>query len=81
MFTITLRSARELRGFSIKEVAVYCAITEEDVKKYESDTRCIPFTVAKKMKRLFHIKLEQVFIGLESDYDKNFPPRTCLKRA
>ena len=68
MFQITLRMARELSELSVEEVAVIYGITVEDVKRYEKDTRKMPFDLAKKAKRLFHINIEQIYLGLESEY-------------
>ena len=77
MFKITLRTARELSGYSMEEVAGFCGVTVEDVKRYENDTRKMPFDLAKKAKRLFHINIEQIYLGLESECANN----DCLKRA
>ena len=71
MFRISLRAARELSEYTVDEVAVICGITVEDVKRYEEDTRKMPFDLAKKAKRLFRIKIEQIYVGLESEYVKN----------
>jgi len=68
MFKITLGMARKLSELSVEEVAGYCGITAEDVKRYEKDTRKMPFDLAKKAKRLFHINIEQIYLGLESEY-------------
>ncbi|WP_135549016.1 helix-turn-helix domain-containing protein [Desulfosporosinus fructosivorans] len=71
MAQVTLRSAREMNGYSMEDIAVVCGITVEDVKMYEEDTRKMPFDLAKKAKRLFRINIEQIFVGLESEYVKN----------
>lgn len=71
MFKISLRAARELSGYTVEEVAVICGITVEDVKGYEKDTREMPFDLARKVKRLFHINIEQIHLGLESEYTNN----------
>jgi transcriptional regulator with XRE-family HTH domain len=68
MFKITLRMARELAGYTVEEVAGICGVSVDDVKMYESDTRVLPFELARVMKRLYHIKLEQIYIGLELEY-------------
>jgi len=71
MFQITLRTARELSGYTVENVAVICGITVEDVKRYEENTKKMPFDLAKKVKCLFHINIEQIYLGLESEYSKN----------
>lgn len=87
MFKITLRMARELSELSVEEVAVVYGITVEDVKRYEKDTREMPFDLAKKAKRLFHINIGQIYLGLESEYIKNSNQKRaqnvpmCPKRA
>ena len=87
MFKISLKTARELSGYTVEEVAVICGITVEDVKRYENDTRKMPFDLAKKTKRLFHINIGQIYLGLESEYIKNSNQKrarnvpVCPKRA
>ena len=87
MFKITLRAARELSGYTVGEVAVICGITAGDVKRYENDTREMPFDLAKKAKRLFHINIEQIYLGLEPKYTNNSMEKraqnvpTCPKHA
>lgn len=84
MFTITLKEARESKGYSIEEIAVACGVSIEDIKHYERDTRKMPFNLARKLKRLLHINICQIHIGLESDYAPKIMPKTCptcLKRA
>ena len=71
MFKISLKTARELSGYTVEDIAVIYGITVEDVKKYENDTRKMPFDLAKKAKRLFHIDIGQIYLGLESEYTKN----------
>jgi transcriptional regulator with XRE-family HTH domain len=71
MRQITLKMARELSGFSVEDISLVCGITIEDVNAYERDTRKMPFDLARVAKRLFHIKIEQIHIGLDSDYAKN----------
>jgi len=68
MFKISLRAARELNGYTVEDIAVIYGITVEDVKRYEKDTRKMSFDLAKKAKRLFHINIEQIYLGLESEY-------------
>lgn len=71
MNKITLRMARERAGFTVEEVAKVCGVSVEEIKKYETDSRGLPFQLARMMKRLYGIKLEQIYIGLESEYVKN----------
>ena len=71
MFKISLKAARELSGYTIEDIAMICGIAVEDVKRYENDTREMPFDLAKKAKRLFHINIGQIYIGPESEYEKN----------
>ena len=71
MFKISLKAARELSRYTVEEVAVICGITAGDIKRYEKDTREMPFDLAKKVKWLFHINIEQIYLGLESEYTNN----------
>ncbi|MDR3542895.1 MAG: hypothetical protein P4L69_18315 [Desulfosporosinus sp.] len=77
MFQITLREARELRGYTIEDVALVCDIAVCDIMRYELDASKIPFNLAKRLKRLYRNKLEQIFMGLEAECIKS----QCLKRA
>lgn len=87
MFKITLRMAREMAGYTVEEVAGICRVTVEDIKRHEADTREMPFGLARVMKRLYHIKIEQIYLGLETEYSKNGLQKraqnvpTCLKHA
>jgi len=67
---ITLHDARILSGFTLMDAAIACDITPIKFLEYEKDTRKIPFNLAKGIKRLFHVNLEQIFIGAESEYTK-----------
>lgn len=61
--SLTLLTARELRGYTIDEVALACGVTREDMRRYEINTGEMPFSIARKIKRLFGIKIEQIIIG------------------
>ena len=63
--------AREMRGYTVEEAAERCGVTVGDMKGYEADTRRMPFDIAKILKRLYHIKLEQIYLGLELEYVAN----------
>lgn len=68
MFQITLRMAREAYGSSIEEVARCCGVSIEDLEKYEKDSSDMPISIGKKIRTLYDVPLNLIFIGPESCY-------------
>ena len=62
MVKITLRSAREVSGYSIEEIANHCGLTEECYREYEDDFGKTPARVAHKIRTLFRISLDSFYI-------------------
>ena len=63
MFKITLRSARELSGYSINEIANHCGLTEACYREYEDDIGKTPARVAHAIRTLLRISLDSIYIG------------------
>jgi len=62
MFKITLRTARELSGYSIKEIASQCNLTEDCYREYENDFGKTPASIAFRIHSLFKICLDTIYI-------------------
>ena len=63
MFKITLRTARELNGYTVEEVANQCGLTEECYRAYEDDFGKAPAKIAFMVHSLFKISLDSIYIG------------------
>ena len=61
MFKITLRSARELSGYSIKEIANHCGLAEDCYRKYEDDFGKTPARIAYAIRTLLRISLDSIY--------------------
>ena len=62
MVKFTLQSAREMRGYSIKEIANHCGLTEDCYRKYEDDFGKTPARVAHVLRTLLRISLDSFYI-------------------
>ena len=62
MFKITLRSARESSGYSIKEIANHCGLTEDCYREYEDDFGKTPARIAHAIRTLLRISLDSIYI-------------------
>lgn len=62
MVKITLQSAREMSGYTIKEIATHCALTEGCYRKYEDDFGKTPARVAHAIRTLLRISLDSFHI-------------------
>jgi len=67
MFQVTLRTARELCGYSLEDVSEYCGVAISAFEKYEKNTELIPIKVLSKIKLLFNVPLGLIYIGNESE--------------
>jgi DNA-binding XRE family transcriptional regulator len=65
MGQITLRAARTSLGYTREEVAHYCSISTGTYGRYEVDSSLIPIKTIRKIRSLFNIPLELIFIGKE----------------
>ena len=63
MFKISLKCARELSGYSVKEIASQCNITEDCYMEYENDFGKVPAKTALMVHSLFKISLDSIYIG------------------
>ena len=55
---ITFKEAREICGYSKRQVSDYCEIPIEEVNKGENDSEDIPVTTLIKLRRLYGIPLD-----------------------
>ena len=62
MSKITLRSAREACGYSVKEIANYCGLTEDCYKSYEEDFGKTPARIVFAIRSLLKIRLDHIYI-------------------
>ena len=55
MFQITLRTARELSGYTVEYVAEYCEVSRNTIRKYEKDYTKLPLHLIIKFSFLYNI--------------------------
>lgn len=63
MVQITLRDARILSGYTVEEAARICGVTTEAYNAYENDAGIIPKNTACKIKKMYHISLDLIYIN------------------
>lgn len=64
---ISLRAARELRGFTLKEVSEALNRSEVAIAEYEEDSSEIPCRLFAELSDLYQIPMDYIFIGDEKD--------------
>jgi len=62
MFQITLRTARELSGYTVEEAARHLEIPINTYIAYENDPGVIPKVIACKIKKMYNVLLELIEI-------------------
>lgn len=66
-FYITLKTARILRGLTIRQVAVLTGKCPDTISKYEKDSTDIPRDLSVLLLKLYNVPDQYVFFGRESD--------------
>ena len=64
---ITLRSARELSGYNVEEVARHCGVSEDLYNKIESDPGQTQLGLIFKIATFLGISLRVIYPGTEAD--------------
>ena len=81
MFKITLRTARELSGYTKEEVASHCGVLVDTLDGFEKDSSLITVAIIRKIIKLYKVPLRLIFIGMESDFAKlNRAKKYALKK-
>lgn len=78
MFKISLRSARELSGYTVEEAAKQCGILTETMNRFEDDCRDMPISIGLKISNLYNLSPSIIYIGPESEYI-NMHRKLCVK--
>ncbi len=60
MHKITLKEARNLRGYSLEAVAEYCKMNVEEIEEYEKDAGKIPARIMMLFHNLYKISLDLI---------------------
>jgi len=63
MFEITLKDAREKKGYSTVVVANHCGIKEERYREYEDDFGKTPARIAFAICSLLRVSLDSIYIS------------------
>jgi len=75
-FFITLRTARVLRGLTVKQVAEKTGKCVDTISKYEKDSSNIPRDLSIELIRLYNVPENIIYFGKESDLF-GFVSETC----
>ena len=65
MFKITLRTARELNGYTVEEVAECSGIPIGALSKYEVDSEWMPLSLISKVLTLYGVSSSLIYFGTE----------------
>jgi len=68
MFQISLKTARELSGYTVEEVAEYCRVTIDEFNEFENDCKDMPISIGLKVSNLYNFLPSTIFIGSEAEY-------------
>ena len=58
MFKISLKTARELSGYTVEEVAKQCGVSIVQMEAFEREPGEIPKVMACKIKKMYKISLD-----------------------
>ncbi len=67
MFQITLRTARELCGYTIEDILKYSKLSLEACMELEGNTELLDVSHLRMIKKLLPISLDLIYIGKETD--------------
>ncbi|HEN5961472.1 TPA: helix-turn-helix transcriptional regulator [Streptococcus agalactiae] len=59
----TLKACRVNAGYTLRQVAKKVGKNFQTISKYEKDTTLIPFELLKDLSELYHVKLDDIFLG------------------
>lgn len=59
----TLKACRVNAGYTLRQVAKKVGKNFQTISKYEKDSTLIPFELLKDLSELYHVKLDDTFLG------------------
>ncbi|HFZ9860699.1 TPA: helix-turn-helix domain-containing protein [Streptococcus agalactiae] len=59
----TLKACRVNAGYTLRQVAKKVGKNFQTISKYEKDSTLIPFEMLKDLSELYHVKLDDIFLG------------------
>ncbi|HEO3439151.1 TPA: helix-turn-helix transcriptional regulator [Streptococcus agalactiae] len=59
----TLKACRVNAGYTLRQVAKKVGKNFQTISKYEKDSALIPFELLKDLSELYHVKLDDIFLG------------------
>ncbi|HEL1779992.1 TPA: helix-turn-helix transcriptional regulator [Streptococcus suis] len=59
----TLKACRVNAGYTLRQVANKVGKNFQTISKYEKDSTLIPFELLKDLSELYHVKLDDIFLG------------------
>jgi transcriptional regulator with XRE-family HTH domain len=71
MFQFTLRAARISCGYSLKDVAGYCNVSENTIRRYEKDSTDLPLQLILKLSLFYGVSFDLIYAGPEADSFKH----------
>jgi len=58
MNKITLRMAREAKGYTVEEIAKHCDVSVERMKNLEDNPKCLKASILFKLRCLYNIPVD-----------------------
>lgn len=59
----TLKACRVNASYTLRQVAKKVGKNFQTISKYEKDSTLIPFELLKDLSELYHVKLDDIFLG------------------
>ncbi|HEO0920664.1 TPA: helix-turn-helix transcriptional regulator [Streptococcus agalactiae] len=59
----TLKACRVNAGYTLRQVAKKVGKNFQTISKHEKDSTLIPFELLKDLSELYHVKLDDIFLG------------------
>jgi len=63
MFEFNLENTRKCRGYSTKDISIYCGIGQEEYICFEHNPGEIPVSIAEKLHRLLNISIDSIYVN------------------
>ncbi|KGP76606.1 hypothetical protein JT05_03775 [Desulfosporosinus sp. Tol-M] len=67
MFKITLRTARELNGYTVEEAARHSGVPVDMLCKYEVDSEKMPISLIRRILNTYGASSSFIYFGTEAD--------------
>lgn len=70
MLKISLRVARVMYGYTVREVAAVCGVSERSMRRYEKDSGNMSYLAFIRLLKFYHLRANDFYIGNEDEYTR-----------